>query len=248
MHLSFKVLHWLTRGSTAIEYVRPLATPVLGELFSRVTGSLRSLTLEDYPNDIPADLFRLTNLEELVIRRVHLAEPPVFLVRLQHLQSLCFEHCDMAHFDARLLAGMTRLLSLSLANNGLRMIPQQIELVSTLERLSVENNNISKVPSAMEKLTNLRTLRLHGNLIKHLPLNLAHLTKLADFTIATQKDGCEVQGLDPSIVAAEKLAIDSRQPTTAAYAWLKRTVEGSMIVNRCKLLLVGEANIGKSTH
>jgi GTPase SAR1 family protein len=152
----------------------------------------------------------------------------------------------MTHFDARLLSGMPRLISLSLADNELRMIPQQIELVSTLERLSVENNKITKVPAAMEKLVNLRMLRLHGNMIRQLPLNLAHLNNLVDFTVAFQKDGYEIQGLDPAIVAAEKQAIESRQSTVAAYAWIKRTVEGSMIINRCKLLLVGEANIGKS--
>lgn len=215
-------------------------------MFNRMTGTLRSLTIEDYPNDLPQDLFRLTRLEELIIRRVSLAEPPVFLVRLVELQTLCIENCGMMHFDARLLLGMPRIISLSLANNDLRMIPQQIELIPTLERLSLENNRITKVPAAMEKLTSLRTLRLHGNLIKQLPLNLAHLNNLADFTIAYQRAGCEIQGIDAAIVDIERTAIDARQPTLAAYAWLKRTVEGSMIVNRCKLLLVGEANIGKS--
>lgn len=152
----------------------------------------------------------------------------------------------MSHFDARLLAGMTNLISLNLAGNELRMIPQQIELVQSLERLSLENNLILKIPFVMERLTNLRVLRLHGNLIKTIPLNLAHLPNLVDFTAANQREA-QVQGVDQGIISAEKYCIDNRQPSLAVYAWLKRTAEGSMIINRCKLLLVGDANVGKST-
>jgi hypothetical protein len=125
-------------------------------------------------------------------------------------------------------------------------MPQHFELLLALQQLDISNNFITTVPSSIDKLANLKRLYLHNNEITHLPLSIANLDNLEDLTGALQR-GDTPRGIDGSITVSERASLDAKQPFTLLYAWLKGLSEGSMTVNRCKLMLVGDGNVGKTS-
>jgi flagellar biosynthesis GTPase FlhF len=76
------------------------------------------------------------------------------------------------------------------------------------------------------------------------------LNALKDFKALNQKTGIiQAEGTDFKAMAQrEDKAVSNRQPSTEFLNWLKAVATGGTVkINRCKLMFVGDGNVGKTT-
>ncbi|KAK8803236.1 hypothetical protein WA158_000930 [Blastocystis sp. Blastoise] len=84
---------------------------------------------------------------------------------------------------------------LTLSNNKLETLSQEIRYLYSLETLLLEDNQLQSFPDEIIQLTNLKTLRLTGNPIKNIPSSIEELTVLE--TIAL--DNCQLETVPDSL-------------------------------------------------
>ena len=75
------------------------------------------------------------------------------------------------------------LKMLYLPFKGIKVIPDNIGLLSSLESLSLNNNNIKELPFSIGKLNNLKLLQLSKNKLINLPISISRLINLKKMTL-----------------------------------------------------------------
>jgi hypothetical protein len=103
-----------------------------------------------------------------------------------------------------------------------------------LSSLDLAGLGLESLPKQLENLTQLSTLDLHGNRLTALPDWLGDLTQLSTLDL----HGNPLWDPPPEVVVGG---------TTAVLAFLRDRVGGTERVWRSKLLVVGEATVGKTT-
>ncbi|XP_034036634.1 leucine-rich repeat-containing protein 40 isoform X2 [Thalassophryne amazonica] len=138
---------------------------------------LRNVKLLDCSNnqltDIPVSLSQMAALEQLYLRhnKLHL---------LPHLpatsiKELYFGNNHIERLDPMQLLNLTEVSLLELRDNKIKVLPEEITLLSMLTRLDLTNNDIITLPASVGLLPSLTTLQLEGNPLRGIRRDL--LTK-----------------------------------------------------------------------
>lgn len=129
---------------------------------------------------------------------------------------------------------LTKLTSLDLSHNELTALPDTIGKLTELTSLNLSYNALTWVSEAIGKLTELTMLDLSCNELTALPHTIGHLTKLFDFSFDVNPD---LSSPPPEVIF---------QGTQAVLAFL-RELASSIELWQSKILIVGEATVGKTS-
>jgi len=145
---------------------------------------------------LPATLGAVATLEEVVldVDSTTLLSPPVEVVAagreaiLSYLRrsysAVIHRQLDLSGFGLKLfpllaLSTPTTLTSLSLNDNNLDKVPDELATITGLVMLSLSNNHISSLPAQMFlAMPMLKSINVGGNPLERLPLTLGGLSKL----------------------------------------------------------------------
>lgn len=126
-----------------------------------------------YPEGLPVELSRFSNLEELSVAVNKLTEIPDYFADFTKLKSLDLGANYISDLEKTfdILASIPTLETLDLANNGLEVIPENISKLTNLRHLDLGLNGIVQLPEGIKSLTKLATLYLDINPIDFYSIN-----------------------------------------------------------------------------
>ncbi len=127
--------------------------------------------------EIPAEIFKLTNLNNLNLDDNKITEIPVAIEKLTNLTHLLLSGNKITEIPAT-IEKLTNLTNLDLSDNQITEIPATIEKLTNLTYLDLNYNQISEIPVIIEKLTKLTYLFLSDNQITEIPVAIEKLTNL----------------------------------------------------------------------
>jgi GTPase SAR1 family protein len=176
---------------------------------------------------------------------------PERIQQLVRLKTLTMSECGLKEIPDSVFQYLVHLEQLNLPLNMLTSLPEKIGMLKNLIRLSVHSNNIRELPESVLLLTKLDTLLIYNNEMTKVPMSLAiALKNLKDFKSLNQKTGIiQAEGTDFKAMAGrEEKAVANKEPSTEFLNWLKAVATGGTVkINRCKLMFVGDGNVGKTT-
>lgn len=147
------------------------------EIFT-LAESLEVLDLSNnYLSDLPDDLTRLKNLKILFASNNCFSHVPDVLGQMPKLEMIGFKHNHIGHVSEQCLPKQTRWLILT--DNRITALPDNIGLLSRLEKFALAGNQISRLPESFAQLKNLGLLRISANALTEFPDALLTLPKLA---------------------------------------------------------------------
>jgi Leucine-rich repeat (LRR) protein len=112
--------------------------------------------------EIPPEVFRLTNLNELILDKNKIDSIPDEIGSLIFLQKLSMAHNNIEKIPV-VLCSLKSLEELNLADNFLFKIPEEIGGLTSLKKLILWDNPIEYYPDTLEDLSNLLVLDLLNN-------------------------------------------------------------------------------------
>lgn len=206
--------------------------------------------------EVPEWLLNLHNLYWLDLGGNRLAELPGWFSGLQRLSTVHLYRNRMTHLPES-IRGLSGLTALYLNGNRLTALPEWLGELSGLIRLHLYGNKLTTLPDSIRNLTNLTVLDLKGNCLGELPESLQDLTSLATLDL----DSNNLRTLPEwagDLTGLTRLAIQDnplRSPpqeiraagTSSTLAFLRALQRGSDKQWHSKLLVVGEARVGKTS-
>ena len=200
-------------------------------------SSLPAATLVDYPPSQLAALWtavtKLSSLEKLTMDRDHLEEIST-------------------------LGTLTAIKTLSLSNNKLYTLPEDICLIKGLKSLSLHGNRLRELHSSIGQLVHLEKLDLRSNQLTYLPTaisqlrNLKHLDASENLLVSLEPSICD-------LVAVERLELKdnplqkpplsiARQGIGAIRRYFQElAASGETTSNGARLVLLGHGEAGKTS-
>jgi Leucine-rich repeat (LRR) protein/GTPase SAR1 family protein len=133
--------------------------------------------------EIPAEIFKLTNLTYLDLSDNQITEIPVAIEKSTNLTKLDLSGNQITEIPVA-IEKLTNLTNLLLSRNQITEIPAEIEKLTNLTYLDLSGNQITEIPVAIEKLTNLTILILNYNQITEIPVAIEKLTKLTHLVLS----------------------------------------------------------------
>lgn len=112
--------------------------------------------------ELPAELYELKDLHELILDRNKLKEIPVDINKLQQLQRLSISKNELKSFPPA-ICNLRNLTRLDLSDNLIDEIPDEIHRLYKLEELILWSNVIGYYPTTLMRLDNLKVLDLLHN-------------------------------------------------------------------------------------
>lgn len=162
---------------------------------------------------------------------------PAVLFEMDRLQNLDLYRCGLTSIPSD-IRSMGSLASLNIGANELRDLPDELIDLDQLETLklggSFGGNPLERVPGVVPRLGNLRSLGLRGCRITDLPAEVGKMSALELLDLSDNP-------LNPELEAASAQGLD------AVRTYLLAKVEGSVILDEVKLVLVGEGDVGKTS-
>jgi hypothetical protein len=126
---------------------------------------------------IPADVFKLANLESLDLERNKLETLPSDIQELAKLKELFLFENRLQNLPSN-FPKLRRLEVLGLGSNQFKSFPAEILALEKLEELDLSDNQISDIPDQIAALSNLRVVLLRDNNIASIPSGFYELMKL----------------------------------------------------------------------
>jgi internalin A len=195
-------------------------------------SSLRILGLDrNQLAALPAETARLTSLEALGLNRNRLTALPPEITRLTSLQALWLNGNQLSGLPPQ-IGALTSLQILGLGSNRLTALPPEIGRLASLQVLGLVRNRLTTLPPEIGQLTSLEGLGVDGNQLTALPRQLAGLLS----------GGLEL-GLAGNPLGPVLGLFERGVPVLAAYL---RSLEDAIPQYEAKVLLVGNANAGKT--
>ncbi|GFR82517.1 leucine-rich repeat-containing protein 40 [Elysia marginata] len=111
---------------------------------------------------LPDELGNLRKLEQLHLRHNRLQYLPV-LRHCESLKEILAGNNSIAGLTEEHLQHLGAVTCLDLRDNKLQKLPEEITLLTGLERLDLTNNDISNLPLVLGTMTSLKALVLDGN-------------------------------------------------------------------------------------
>lgn len=199
----------------------------IGKLKNLVEFDLRHNLLTSIPHKIE----QLTKLTKLCLRFNQLTFLPYEIGQLSKLENLDLSYNRLAIVPHE-IGHLVNLTELDLTRNQFTVFPSAIGQLTNLKSLDLSGNQLTDISSEIDHLACITVLGLSGNQLKELPANLQKLTCLKVLDLRDNPD----LGLSPELLQNfhnTALILDSyfadRRPLREA-----------------KLLLVGEADVGKT--
>ncbi|MFO1440803.1 MAG: hypothetical protein U1F81_20970 [Verrucomicrobiaceae bacterium] len=194
-------------------------------------GQLTSLSrLELYGGKLttlPPEIGQLSALTRLGLSGNQLTKLPLEIGLLSALTTLDLSYNSLAELPPQ-IGQTTDLTTLNLCHNRLKTLPQEIGGLKRLKRLLMENNKLGSLPHSLLKLKNLQEITLHGNKALGLP--------------------SEMLGPRYAASGSDSEGAANPQDILAAYFTHRQAVEaeGTEPLMEAKVLVLGEASVGKS--
>jgi internalin A len=183
---------------------------------------------------IPSKLVQLGNLQHLDLHKNQLTHISPELGKLCNLQYLDLHKNQLTHIPPE-LGQLRNLQHLDLYDNQLRHIPPELGQLTSLQNLDLSGNQLRHIPPELGQLTNLQNLQLHKNQLTQISLELGQLTNLQYMSLSKNPNFLTPP---PEIVA---------QGTATVLSFLRELAREYVVKYEAKLMLVGEANAGKSS-
>jgi len=124
---------------------------------------------------------------------------------------------------------------LDLGHLGLSTLPDWIGQLTALTILYLNDNQLTEIPDSIGQLTALTTLWLNDNQLSTVPDSIGQLTTLTDLRLNGNR-----------FLASPPIEVQA-QGTEAVLAFLRALAESSVKRWRSKILIVGEATVGKTS-
>ncbi|WMX17172.1 COR domain-containing protein [Aureispira sp. CCB-E] len=160
------------------------------------------------------------------------------------------------------IAKLKNLEKLDLTDNKISELPPEIAQLNNLEILILSSNKFTVVPSELTKMTNLKELFLGNNRISVLPTEIKHLSNLISLRLNSNKFTSipdEINLLNKlqylylydnpiKNVPKEILGLNGKDNVCSLIKqWFIDKTEGESYIYEAKLILVGEAEAGKTS-
>jgi hypothetical protein len=126
---------------------------------------------------LPASLFDVVSLTELILSDYSLQKIPCEIGQLVNLRRLRLDYNNCRYLPSS-MQKLTQLRELDVSNNRLTCIPPWIGLLRELLELNVNNNRLTRIPPEVCNCVNLRRLSVVGNQLYTLPYRLGDLKSL----------------------------------------------------------------------
>jgi internalin A len=130
---------------------------------------------------------------------------------------------------------LTALTELDLSGNQLTEVPDSIGQLTALTYLNLSDNQLTEVPDSIGQLTALTYLNLSDNQLTEVPDSIGQLTALTVLGLS----GNRYLSCPPREVAAQGIG--------AVLAFLRALAESAAVRWQSKVLIVGEATVGKTS-
>ncbi|MBI4760054.1 MAG: leucine-rich repeat domain-containing protein [Chloroflexi bacterium] len=156
--------------------------PEIGALTSLQELDLRGNQLDISSNpltEIPPQLWRKTDWEELGLRSLNLTALPPEIGQLANLQALDLSSNQLTALPPE-IGQLANLQTLNLQLNHLTALPSEIGALIRLQKLDLSGNQLTTLPPEIGQLANLQTLQLRYNRLTSLPPEIGALTRLQE--------------------------------------------------------------------
>ncbi len=127
--------------------------------------------------ELPSEIGKLKNLEELNLTLQDLKMLPSEFTQLANLKILDISYNDFESFPTEIFS-CENLDSLDLKLSHITAVPNEISKLKNLKKLILDDNRLSNFPMAVTSLTELRELSITNGNIKTIPKEIGNLTNL----------------------------------------------------------------------
>jgi len=138
--------------------------------------NLQMITLESNQlKKIPENINAITNLKQLNLQKNQITSIPTSLFACDNL---VFVYLDNNKINTFSTSGQSKVKKISLENNKLTTLPQNLNNLQDLEELNLKGNDLSGLPESIGELKNLKNLDLYKNNLMVLPLSIINLKNI----------------------------------------------------------------------
>ncbi len=219
------------RGLTVLDLSGKRLTSLPPEI-----GNLKSLQIlylgDNQLTSLPPEVGNLKSLRQLYHGGNQLTTLPPEIGNLKSLREFYLYYNQLASLPPE-IGNLKSLWVLGLWGNQLTSLPPEIGNLKSLQRLYLSFNQLTSLPREIGKLKSLQRLDLRGNQLTSLPPELAALENLETLNL----DDNPLISPPPDVV---------KQGMKAVLAYLRELGEGERRKWEAKLLIVGEAGVGKT--
>lgn len=127
--------------------------------------------------ELPSEIGKLKNLEELNLTLQDLKKLPSEFTQLANLKILDISYNDFESFPTEIFS-CEHLDSLDLKLSHITAVPNEISKLKNLKKLILDDNRLSNFPIAVTSLTELRELSITNGNVKTIPKEIGKLTNL----------------------------------------------------------------------
>ncbi|MBN8581828.1 MAG: leucine-rich repeat domain-containing protein [Anaerolineae bacterium] len=208
--------------------------------------------------DMPNEINQLQNLTSLEISGNQLTKLPSGITQLQNLTMLNVSHNQLTNLPNEIIQ-LQNLTSLDISGNQLTDLSIEITQLQSLTYLEVSDNYLTDIPSDIKNLQNLIILDLGGNKITTLSLEVTQLKHLVLLGIGNNNLNnlpIEINNLrnliyiftggNPLEIAIPQKWVDGFSAKEIMKYYKKLHEEGGCPLGEARVLVVGEANAGKT--
>jgi internalin A len=205
---------------------------------------------------VPSQILQLINLETLGFTENQLTSLPPQIGRLANLRILYLGGNKLISLPAE-IGQLTELQVLRLSRNQLSSLPAEIGRLTNLQALDLGDNQLTTLPLEIVQLTNLQTLYLSGNRLTELAAEIDRLINLQALylshnqlrSLPSEMAAMIARGLwldvtDNPLQETFPKVLERGSNALATYLHSLRDAESQY---DCKVLLVGEGDVGKSS-
>jgi Leucine-rich repeat (LRR) protein len=184
---------WCTLDETQVEKLNWLVSTGDLSAYDLDRNPLNSLTKSErcdnvkiidwvWWQDIPMEIWNLTNLNELYLTRNSLTVLPIEIWKLTNLTYLSLYTNSLTVLPTEIW-NLTNLTVLDLYDNSLTTLPSNISKLTNLQELWLWSNLFTILPPEIWNLTNLTVLDLRDNLLTTLPQDISKLINLQGLSL-----------------------------------------------------------------
>ncbi len=216
----------------------PYPSPNRPDSRGRLEEDIQQLISISIAHQQPLRLITLpyNNLSELIPSNIITTS----LSTLPHLTGLYLNNNQLLYLpnDIGLLSNLQRL---SLHHNKLSLLPFEIGRLSLLVELSLSNNELLHLPTTITLLTNLHSLHVQNNKLSTIPLEIGNLPLLKYLYCYSNPLLSPLDDLGRETIETTNL----QNHCSRALSRLKACLEGTTKYRQVKLVLIGNRGEGK---